>query len=55
MAFGNLGFGFMADTFSAPPILVVTGMLFVVFVLVSGAGQEGLRKVYRTGEVAATA
>ncbi len=55
MAFGNLGFGFMADTFSAPPILAVTGMLFVVFVLVSGAGQQGLRRVYRTGEVAAAA
>ncbi len=55
MAFGNLGFGFIADALSAPPILVVTGILFVAFMLVSGVGQAGLRRVYRTGEVAAVA
>ena len=53
MAFGNLGFGFIADVFSAPPLLAVTGLMFAAFMLVSGAGQEGLRRVYRTGEVAA--
>ena len=55
MAFGNLGFGFMADVFTAPPILVVTGLMFVAFVVISGLGQEGLRRVYRTGEVAPAA
>ena len=55
MAFGNLGFGFIADTFSAPPILAVTGILFFAFVVVSGVGQAGLRTVYRTGHVPAAA
>ena len=51
MAFGNLGFGFIADGFSAPPIFIVTGILFLAFMLVSGAGQPGLRRVYKTGQI----
>ena len=53
MAFANLGYGFMADVFSAPPILIVTGALFVIVLLGLGSGQPILRRVYRTGEVAA--
>ena len=53
MAFANLGYGFLADTFSAPPILLVTGALFVVVLLSIGAGQPLLRRVYSTGQVAA--
>ena len=53
MAFANLGYGFMADAFSAPPILIVTGALFLVVMVGLGGGQPVLRRVYRTGEVAA--
>ena len=50
MAFANLGYGFAADAFSAPPILLITGALFVAAVLVLGLGQPILRQVYRTGQ-----
>ena len=53
MAFSNLGYGFAADVFSAPPILFVTGALFVVVLVSLSAGQPVLRRVYRTGEVVA--
>ena len=53
MAFSNLGYGFMADVFSAPRVLFVTGVLFVVFLVALSAGQPALRRVYRTGEVVA--
>ena len=50
MAFANLGYGFAADAFSAPPILLITGALFVAVVLSLGLGQPILRRVYRTGQ-----
>ena len=53
MAFANLGYGFMADVFSAPPILFSTGALFVLVVLSLGVAQPILRRVYLTGQVAA--
>ena len=53
MAFANLGYGFMADAFSAPPILAVTGVLFIIVVVSLGMGQPVLRQVYRTGHVVA--
>ena len=52
MAFSNLGYGFVADAFSAPPILFTTGLLFVVVLVALSAGQNVLRGVYRTGQVA---
>ena len=52
MAFANLGYGFLADRFTAPPILVVTGALFLAVVVALSANQPVLRKVYRTGKVA---
>ncbi|MXY47313.1 MAG: MFS transporter [Chloroflexi bacterium] len=52
MAFANLGYGFIADSFSAPPILLITGVAFVAVVLAVGFGQPILRRVYRTGQVA---
>ena len=51
MAFANLGYGFLADQFSAPPILVVTGVLFLVVIGALSANQPALREVYRTGRV----
>ena len=42
MAFSNLGYGFMADVFSAPRVLFVTGALFVVFLVALSAGQPAL-------------
>lgn len=53
MAFANLGYGFMADVFTAPPILVTTGVLFSAVLIGLGAGQPILRRVYQTGQVAA--
>ncbi len=53
MAFANLAYGFMADAWSAPPILLTTGLLFLVVVVSLGIGQPVLRQVYRTGQVAA--
>ena len=52
MAFANLGYGFLADQFSAPPILIVTGALFLAVVVALSANQPVLRDVYRTGRVA---
>ena len=51
MAFANLGYGFVADAFSAPPIFIVTGVLFVVVMIALGANQPVLRRVYRTGSL----
>ena len=53
MAFSNLGYGFIADVFSAPPILIVTGVIFIVVLTSVSAGQPVLRQVYRTGQVSA--
>ena len=53
MAFANLGYGFMADAFTAPLVLLTTGVLFIAVLIVLGAGQPILRHVYQTGQVAA--
>ena len=53
MAFANLGYGFMADAYSAAPILIATGALFIAVVASLTAGQPILRAIYRTGEVSA--
>lgn len=53
MAFSNLGYGFMADVFSAPHVLLVTAVVFVAFLAALIVGQPVLRKVYRTGQVVA--
>ena len=52
MAFSNLGYGFVADAFSVPPILFTTGVIFIVVLIGLSAGQPLLRQVYRTGRVA---
>ena len=51
MAFANLGYGFLADGFSAPPILFVTRVLFVVIMPATTFGQADIRRLYRTGQV----
>ncbi len=53
MAFANLGYGFIADAFSAPPILYVTGATFLVFIFFANVSIPDLRRVYRTGQVVA--
>ena len=53
MAFANLGYGFTADAFSAPPIFIVTGLTFIVAIAVIGGLQPILRRVYMTGQVSA--
>ena len=52
MAFANLGYGFMADIFTAQPVLITTGALFVVIVVSLAVGQPIMRNVYRTGQTA---
>jgi MFS family permease len=52
MAFANLGYGFMADIFTAPPVLITTGALFVVIMVSLAVGQPIMRNVYRTGQTA---
>jgi MFS family permease len=53
MAFANLGYGFMADLITAPPILITTGVLFLVVMIGLGVAQPILWRVYRTGQVVA--
>ena len=53
MAFANLGYGFMADLYTAPPILITTGVLFLVAMIGLGVAQPMLWRVYRTGQVVA--
>lgn len=53
MAFANLGYGFVADQLSAPVVFLYTGLTFVVLMVLLGVRQPMLRRVYRTGEVAA--
>ena len=53
MAFTNLGYGFLADGFSAPPILLVTGVIFIVVMVAMSVAESTLRQVYRTGQVVA--
>ena len=55
MAFANLGYGFVADVFSAPPILFIAGVTFVAVIIALSGGQPVLRRVYRTGYVSAVA
>ena len=53
MAFANLGYGFIADAFSAPPILMATAAAFLLFLLSANVSLPDLRRVYRTGAAAA--
>jgi MFS family permease len=51
MAFANLGYGFTADAFSAPPIFIITGLAFIIAIALIGGLQPILRRVYITGQV----
>ncbi len=53
MAFANLGYGFMADAFSSPPIMYVSAILFLAFLSAFGITLPDLRRVYRTGRATA--
>ena len=53
MAFANLGYGFTADAFSAPPILYISAILFLAFLSAFGITLPDLRRVYRTGRAVA--
>ena len=53
MAFSNLGYGFMGDIFSAPPVLFVAALVFIVVLLALYAGEPVLRRVYQSGQVSA--
>lgn len=51
MAFANLGYGFMADLFSASLILLITGFTFIIFMTCLSFGQPILRNLYVTGKL----
>ena len=53
MAFANLGYGFMADAFSSPPIMYISAILFLGFLSAFGISLPDLRRVYRTGRAVA--
>ena len=50
MAFANLGYGFLADAFSSPPILYGSALIFLAFLVAFAVGLPDLRRVYRTGQ-----
>ena len=50
MAFANLGYGFLADAFSSPPILYMSALIFLAFMAAFAVGLPDLRRVYRTGQ-----
>ena len=53
MAFANLGYGFIADAFSSPPIMYTSAILFLAFLSAFGITLPDLRRVYRTGRAVA--
>ena len=53
MAFANLGYGFLADVFSAWGIFIVTGAVFVAAVLGLYGTQPVFWRVYRSGQLTA--
>ena len=53
MAFANLGYGFIADAFSSPPIMYMSAIVFLGFLLAFGVSLPDLRRVYRTGRAVA--
>ena len=44
MAFANLGYGELADTFTAPIVLVITGGLFLIVFSSMGIWDKVLKK-----------
>jgi hypothetical protein len=48
-----LGYGFMADLFNARVIFIITGLIFVVFLMAISTSLPRLRNIYRTGETTA--
>ena len=51
MAFANLGYGFIADLFSSPPILMATAVAFLIFLFAANWSLPDLRRLYQTGRV----
>ena len=53
MAFSNLGYGFLADLFNARVIFIITGLIFVIFLMAISTSIPKLRTIYRTGKATA--
>ncbi len=49
MAFANLAYGILADKFSAPPILFLTGIAFILIVILLSIVVAEMRRVWKTG------
>lgn len=53
MAWAGLLNGYLADRWGAPPVLLVTGLIFVAVLVAVGMLRPGLRLAYRTGAIPA--
>ena len=46
MAFANLGYGKLADTFTAPVVLVITGVVFLLVFSSMGVWDKVLKRTF---------
>ena len=51
MAFANLGYGYLADLYNAPNVLIVTGILFFLFFTGISFSDPILKSVYKGKDV----
>ena len=51
MAFANLGYGYLADLYNAPNVLIITGLLFFVFFTGISSTDPILKSVYKGKDV----
>ena len=51
MAFANLGYGYLADIYNAPNVLIVTGLLFFIFFIGMSFSDPILKSVYKGKDV----
>lgn len=55
MAFANLGYGYLADIYNAPNVLIVTGILFLVFFAGMSFSDPILKSIYKGKDISALA
>lgn len=51
MAFANLGYGYLADLYNAPNVLIITGLLFFIFFTGISSTDPILKSVYKGKDV----
>ncbi|HAT21744.1 MAG: MFS transporter [Dehalococcoidia bacterium] len=55
MAFTNLGYGYLADIYNAPNVLIVTGILFLVFFAGMSFSDPVLKSIYKGKDISTLA